>query len=251
MRCLAARLLVLAMSGAYAIGADQGAAPAAPAPAANPPAAGAADPGSLEATRRTASYQVGVAMSQSVHSFKLLPEEFIRGIQEGYSGKAKPLDPQAMQELMTRYQDMVNKDTAKENDSFFATNAKKPGMKALADGVQYEVLATGTGRTPAATDSVKVNYVGSFPDGTVFDASAKHGGPFTFTVGNGVIKSWSDTLINMKEGDKWRIYVPPALGYGEHGAPPQIPGNQILIFEIELVQVMPPSGNGNIPGLNR
>ncbi len=154
---------------------------------------------------------------------------------------------------MTKYQELVGKETAKDNDGYFATNAKKPGVKTLADGVQYEVLASGTGRTPAATDQVKVNYRGTFPDGTEFDASAKHGGPFTFTVGNGVIKSWSDTLINMKEGDKWRIYVPPALGYGERGAPPQIPGNQILIFEIELVQVLPGTGGsgGGIPGLSR
>lgn len=96
----------------------------------------------------------------------------------------------------------------------------------------------GTGATAQAGDTVTVNYVGSFTDGTVFDASAKHGSTgFTFTLGAGqVIQGWDQGVVGMKEGGKRRLVVPPALGYGPNDYGP-IPGNSTLIFEIELLKV--------------
>lgn len=104
-----------------------------------------------------------------------------------------------------------------------------------ASGLQYEVLASGDGRTPGPTDTVSAHYHGTFTDGRVFDSSVERGEPLDLPV-NGVIQGWQEALQMMKEGDKWRLTVPPELGYGANGVGP-IPGNTTLIFEVELIEV--------------
>lgn len=233
-------LMILLCLGAAAHAAAGDAAPApAPAPAHPAPPAATADAADPAAVRAQASYQVGLQMGLEVKMFSLDMTAFVKGVQDTVAGTAKPVDAQRMQTLMDKYLQQLNDAAQKANAAWFAANLKKPGMQQLPDGVQYEVLAKGTGRTPTPGDQVKVNYKGTLPDGTVFDSSEMHGGPQTFPVGGGIIKGWADTLEAMKEGDKWRIYVPPALAYGARGAPPQIPPNQILIFDIELVKVEP------------
>ena len=113
-------------------------------------------------------------------------------------------------------------------------------MKTTASGLQYEVVAASTkadAKQPTATSTVKVNYSGALTDGSVFDASANHGGPATFPV-NGVIKGWTEALQLMKEGDKFKLYVPSELGYGEQGSGPAIGPNAILVFDVELLEVV-------------
>ena len=102
-------------------------------------------------------------------------------------------------------------------------------------GLQYEVLVEGDGATPGPTDTVSAHYHGTFEDGRVFDSSVDRGEPIDLPV-NGVIQGWQEALQMMKEGDKWRLTVPPQLGYGEAGVGP-IPGNSTLIFEVELIKV--------------
>ena len=102
-------------------------------------------------------------------------------------------------------------------------------------GLQYEVLVTGGGATPGPTDTVSAHYHGTFEDGRVFDSSVERGEPIDLPV-NGVIAGWQEALQIMKEGDKWRLVVPPELGYGAAGVGP-IPGNTTLIFEVELIKV--------------
>jgi FKBP-type peptidyl-prolyl cis-trans isomerase len=102
-------------------------------------------------------------------------------------------------------------------------------------GLQYEVLVEGDGATPGPTDTVSAHYHGTFEDGRVFDSSVDRGEPIDLPV-NGVIQGWQEALQMMKEGDKWRLTVPPQLGYGERGAGP-IPGNATLVFEVELIKV--------------
>lgn len=100
----------------------------------------------------------------------------------------------------------------------------------------------GTGAIAAAGDQVTVNYVGMLPDGTVFDASAKHGQPFTFTLGAGqVIKGWDTGVAGMKVGGKRQLIIPPALAYGNQAVGGVIPANATLIFEVELLKVAPPA----------
>jgi|TARA_B110000238_G_C15916854_1_gene348720 FKBP-type peptidyl-prolyl cis-trans isomerase FklB len=102
-------------------------------------------------------------------------------------------------------------------------------------GLQYEILASGSGATPGPTDTVSAHYHGTFEDGKVFDSSVDRGEPIDLPV-DGVIAGWTEALQLMKEGDKWRLIVPPELGYGSNGVGP-IPGNTTLVFEVELLVV--------------
>jgi len=106
-------------------------------------------------------------------------------------------------------------------------------------GLKYEDLVVGTGPSPKAGQTVVVKYLGTFQDGTKFDASADHGdGTFPFTVGVGqVIPGWDEGVMSMKVGGKRKLTVPPDLGYGVNGSPPVIPGNATLIFTVELVSI--------------
>ena len=104
-----------------------------------------------------------------------------------------------------------------------------------ASGLQYEILESGDGATPGPTDTVSAHYHGTCLDGRVFDSSVDRGEPLDLPV-NGVIAGWTEALLMMKEGDKWKLTVPPELGYGENGVGP-IPGNTTLVFEVELIAV--------------
>lgn len=121
--------------------------------------------------------------------------------------------------------------------TFLAENAKRENVTVLASGLQYEVLQSGTGATPKSSDTVKTHYHGTFIDGTVFDSSVQRGEPATFGVTQ-VISGWTEALQLMKAGDKWRIFLPANLAYGDRGAPPSIPGGSALIFEIELLDIV-------------
>lgn len=105
-----------------------------------------------------------------------------------------------------------------------------------ASGLQYQVLREGTGRSPKATDTVKCHYEGLLTDGTVFDSSIQRGEPAEFPL-NGVIAGWTEGLQLMKEGAKYRFFIPQQLGYGEHGAGQAIPPFSALIFDVELIEV--------------
>jgi len=120
--------------------------------------------------------------------------------------------------------------------AFLAENGKRPEVKTTASGLQYEVLQEGTGKTPTSADRVTVNYAGTLIDGTGFDSSYERGKPASFRV-TGVIKGWTEALQLMKEGSKYKLYIPGDLAYGERGSPPKIGPNSTLIFEVELISV--------------
>lgn len=120
------------------------------------------------------------------------------------------------------------------------TNAQTPqgNSTPLPTELAAKDITVGTGATATAGHSVTVNYVGKLPDGTVFDASANHGQPFTFTLGAGqVIKGWDMGVAGMKVGGKRELIIPPSYGYGAQGAGNIIPPNATLIFEVELLGV--------------
>jgi len=120
--------------------------------------------------------------------------------------------------------------------TFLAENAKKEGVITTASGLQYKVIKSGTGESPRLTDTVKVNYQGTLIDGTVFDSSMRHGGPATFPI-NRVIPGWTEALQLMKVGDKWQLFIPANLAYGDQSPGPTIPPNSVLIFEVELLGI--------------
>ena len=122
-------------------------------------------------------------------------------------------------------------------EAFLATNAKKDGVITTASGLQYKVLKSGTGESPKATDTVKVDYQGTLIDGTIFDSSIQRGTPVSFPV-NGVIPGWVEALQLMKVGDKWQLFIPASLAYGEQSPSPQIPPNSVLVFEVDLLDIV-------------
>ena len=123
-----------------------------------------------------------------------------------------------------------------QGETYLKENAKKPGVQTTASGLQYEVLREGTGRSPAATDTVQVQYRGTLLNGTEFDSSYKRNAPIEFPL-NHVIKGWTEGLQLMKEGAKYRFVIPSKLAYGQRGAPGAIGPDETLIFEVELLKV--------------
>jgi len=121
-----------------------------------------------------------------------------------------------------------------EGREFLAENAKKEGVVQLPSGLQYEVLRPGDGKTPGPTDEVTVHYRGTLIDGTEFGSSYAAGAPEKYRV-NGVIRGWAEALQRMREGAKWRLFIPPDLAFGERGPL----ADRAVIYEIELIAVAP------------
>ena len=126
--------------------------------------------------------------------------------------------------------------TLEEQKAFLAKNAKEAGVVSTSSGLQYKIEKNAEGIAPKREDKVKVHYKGSLLDGKEFDSSYLRGEPLEFPV-NAVIEGWQELLTNMKVGMKVKAWIPSELGYGEAGAPPAIPGNSLLIFEVELLEV--------------
>lgn len=135
---------------------------------------------------------------------------------------------------------MANATTPAENkaagEKFLTDNAQNAGVITTGTGLQYLVFSEGTGASPKASDNVTVHYKGTTIDGKEFDSSYSHGAPVTFPL-NGVIAGWTEGLQLMKEGAKYRFFIPSNLAYGERGAGSRIGPNSALIFDVELIKV--------------
>lgn len=146
---------------------------------------------------------------------------------------------------MVKTPGQVSSENLTDGAAFLAANAKAAGVSTLPSGVQYKVVRSGpeAGLRPKVVDEVKVHYEGKLLDGRVFDSSYRRGVPAAFTL-QGLIPAWTEALQLMRPGDEWTLWVPPEQGYGEFGAGP-IPGNSVLVFRIELLDVLPhPSSVG-------
>ena len=206
----------------------------------------AVEPVKLESDTDKISYTIGVQTGQQFKSagFEIDVEMFVRGIQDVLADREPVLSPAEMQQVMTdlrqlmmaKMQEQSAKNLA-EGTAFLKENESKPGVKVLPSGLQYKVIKEGTGRTPAATDMVKAHYRGRLLDGTEFDSSYERNEPTEFAV-NRLIPGWTEALKLMKEGAKWELFIPANLAYGQRGAPPRIPPNSALIFEMELIEVV-------------
>ncbi len=249
------RTSALTLLAALAIGAEGGSPTPAPAPApavdAKPADAKPAESAAVTlSNKQKASYLIGANMAGAVKEYDLEVALVLQGLQDTVAGKASLVPKEQAQDVFKAFQAEAEAAKSKladgrkaTNATWLAENAKKPGIKTTPSGLQYEVIAATAkkdAKKPTAADQVKVNYTGSLLDGTVFDASANHGGPATFGVGQ-VIKGWTEALQLMSEGDKYKLYIPAELAYGAEG-PPSIGPNQILTFEVELVEVLGSGG---------
>lgn len=172
---------------------------------------------------------------------------YMSGLRDALEGKESRMPQEDMrstintlQKRLAEAQQKSRKEQAEKNltdgKAFLEENAKKDGVTTLSSGLQYKVLAEGSGKTPKKTDTVSVHYRGTFIDGTEFDSSYGRGQPQIFKV-DGVIPAWTEALQLMREGAKWELFIPSELAYGERGIPQRIPPNSTLVFEIELISI--------------
>jgi FKBP-type peptidyl-prolyl cis-trans isomerase FklB len=208
----------------------------------------AAEKVELEDQKNRESYSLGYQFGQGAKSqgLDINVDIYASGIRDALSGSKPQLSEQEIRQTVLKLQkrfvdargkelkEMSTKNLA-EGKAFLEENKKKEGVIVLPSGLQYKVLAEGSGNTPKAADNVTVNYKGTLINGAEFDNSYKRGQPATFKV-NGVIKGWTEALQLMNEGSKWQLFIPPELGYGARGAGP-VPPNSTLIFEVELIAV--------------
>ena len=180
------------------------------------------------------------------------PAALARGLADAVRDAPPQLDEAGFRRVLTAFeQQMEQKDrelaarmaeAGKKNlaagREFLAGNAKQPGVVTLPSGLQYTVLKEGTGPKPTLEDVVEAHYRGTHIDGTEFDGTEAGGEPAAFPL-RGVVPGWQEALPLMKVGSKWRIWLPPDLGYGDAGSPPAIQPNEVLVFEIELVGIRP------------
>jgi len=207
------------------------------------------DQPALKDQKEKISYSLGmnIGTSLKMQSMDVDVDLMARGIRDTLSTNQTLLTQEEAREVMRAWQmEMRNKRMAqmkeqgeknkKEGEAFLAENAKKPGVKVLPSGLQYKVLAEGTGPVPTSNDTVKAHYKGTLIDGTEFDSSYSRGQPFT-TLVTRVIPGWTEALTKMKVGDKWQLFIPGNLAYGERGMPPKIGPDAVLIFEMELLGI--------------
>jgi FKBP-type peptidyl-prolyl cis-trans isomerase FklB len=185
------------------------------------------------------------------------PEMLVRGIKDAKAGgttlltetEARDTLNKLSQDLRTKFAEKQRR-LAEQNktnaEAFLAANKTKPGVISLPNGLQYKVLAEGSGDSPKPEDTVEVNYRGSLIDGTEFDSNAKSGKPFT-TPANRVIRGWTEALTRMKPGAKWQLFIPSDLAYGERGSPPKIGPSSMLLFDVELLSFRPAPVVTNAP----
>lgn len=194
-------------------------------------------------------YSFGYLMGQSNKEMidDLNVDAFDKGFRDAYSGQKSALTEEQMQQVLMDYQKKKEEEFVKERqakaeqnkeagEKFLAENAKKEGVKTTASGLQYKVIKEGTGKSPKATDIVKVNYEGKLIDGTIFDSS-QPGQPVEFPLDK-MIPGWTEGLQLMKEGGKYQLFIPASLAYGEAGNP-AIEPNSTLVFDIDLLEVKP------------
>ncbi|SEM11263.1 FKBP-type peptidyl-prolyl cis-trans isomerase [Acinetobacter sp. DSM 11652] len=176
-------------------------------------------------------------------------DAFIEGLKQGSTGQKSSLTDQEMAQALTKYKKQSESkqliefqklaaENLKSGQQFLQENTKKAGIVTRPTGLQYQVIQQGQGKTPKATSKVKVHYEGRLIDGTVFDSSIARNQAVEFQVSQ-VIPGWTEGLQLMKEGAKYRFFIPADLAYGEIGSGDAIEPNSTLIFDVELLKVLP------------
>jgi FKBP-type peptidyl-prolyl cis-trans isomerase FklB len=215
----------------------------------------AEDATALKDEKTKISYALGMSIGSSWKRFGVEPEqitieEVARGLKDIMAGTNTLITEQQAQETLRVFgqqqqakqrekQRLEAEKNKKAGDAFLNENKTKPGVVTLPSGLQYKILAEGSGNTPKVGEVASVKYKGTLIDGTEFDSTTKHGDqPFQVNIGGGVIPGWTEALELMRPGDEWILYVPPGLGYRDKATGP-IPPNSLLIFRVQLISILP------------
>ena len=202
----------------------------------------------LETEKDSVSYALGLNIGADLErNLKTVPggvnvDAVIAGLSQRLksdSANYKIAEGEAQEMLQAYFRRITEEEKAKAiatNEEYLTNNKTKPGITETASGLQYKVITEGTGSKPTIDDVVKVHYTGKLIDGTVFDSSVQRGQPAEFPVGH-VIPGWTEGLQLMSVGSKYEFTIPAKLGYGERATGP-IPANSILIFEVELLDIV-------------
>lgn len=189
------------------------------------------------------SYALGVVVASNMKAQGLDSvdiEAISAAFEDVFRGRETKISEDEAEGIVQAYvqqaMEKKNEQLKEEGSLFLEQNKAKEGIVETESGLQYKILKEGTGKSPGANDEVTVHYTGKLTDGTVFDSSVDRGEPVTFGVSQ-VISGWTEALQLMQEGDKWELYIPYDLAYGERGAGGQIPPFATLIFEVELLKV--------------
>lgn len=190
------------------------------------------------------SYALGIGIGRQLADMganDIVTEDFAAAMKDVLTGAELKIDEAEAQALVQEYLQKKGEEKVKavkaEGENFLAENAKKEGVVTLPSGLQYQVLKEGNGKSPKATDQVKCHYEGTLINGKIFDSSYRRNEPATFPL-NGVIAGWTEGLQLMKEGAKYRFFIPFNLAYGTRGAGQDIPPYAALIFDVELIEVI-------------
>ncbi len=189
------------------------------------------------------SYSLGILIASNLkdQGFDVLDSEsFTKALKDVLQEEDFLIELEEANQLVSQYLQSksikANEIAQQREMDFFEENASRKGVITTDSGLQYEIIETGQGNTPGQEDKVTVHYTGTLLDGRKFDSSRDRGQPATFPV-NGVIPGWTEVLQLMKEGDRWRVFIPFQLAYGERGAGDVIPPFATLVFDVELISV--------------
>jgi FKBP-type peptidyl-prolyl cis-trans isomerase len=203
----------------------------------------------LETLQQKASYSYGVdvAVRLKQQGVELDASALNRGIADAYNGKELAMSDEERLQAKSSFQEELRNSLVKKQETlktenlaagkaFLEANANKEGVITTESGLQYKILSTGDGKQPTESDTVTTHYRGTLIDGREFDSSYKRDKPATFPV-KGVIQGWTEALQLMHVGDKWQLFIPSELAYGESQRSELIQPNSTLIFEIELLGI--------------
>lgn len=210
-------------------------------------AAPAADTAPMVSVSERYSYAMGVRLGQLLEGQgigQLDSRAFAAAIDDVLKDQPLRLTESEMRQAIIEQQRVFAEQRAQRaqanletGQAFLAANANRPDVVVLPSGLQYRVLASGNGAMPGPDDRVRVHYHGTLIDGTVFDSSVQRGEPAEFPL-EGVIPGFREAISMMRVGDRWQVFLPAALAYGEAGAGGDIGPNQALVFEIELLDIV-------------
>jgi len=202
----------------------------------------------LDTEAQQASYGIGLNMGQNLQPAegRLDMSAFLRGVEDAMAGNEPALEQEVIQTALNAFSQAINEEMAAEQEAaatenlaagaaFLAENQAREGVQVTESGLQYEVLEAGTGPMPGPTDMARLHYRGTLIDGTEFDSSIG-GEPAEFGVG-AVIPGFSEAIQLMPVGSKYRVVIPSDIAYGPGGSQ-SIGPNSVLIFEIELLEIL-------------